>query len=447
MDIWNGLIAVWPLLGISTIVSGIVVAVYGPLISDIISRRRLRRTLYQELAYIYEYMTYKINHFDDTIKENFFSPSEFNVGPEQNPQPKIGNSIFQSQINPQIWRGALKGELDNLRSALSEFKQYMIDNNLYNKILADQDDLKHFYQLKDSYQIAEKYNNIFRALSSELSSYEYVPRSPFLTKKEATELSLLEYQFDMLKIANAAFDFDENEGYIDAKLLNKMRRGRAKGTLVFSSSGISRSFKLCIHCNQHVIPEQTTLSKWFLPFALLFRALTEEQCSTCKSKLLSFENVIHLLSTQLVEDKDQTVRSQAAQTLGELCKFRNSSCGIGSLLKILKNDNDDAKVRAHVAEALGNIGTSLVTDSSVTESLINILQNVNQNSVLRLSAASSIGKIYKGKGKDAPVTDPLMDPLIKVLKEMNDNADVRVYLTQALGDIGNSIAKTLLSKS
>lgn len=426
MDIWG----ILSLIGISSIISAIVAGIlgafYGPAISDYLKRRQLRQTLYRELNYIYEDVTFQIGAFNEFSKERFFSPLTFESELER---PVVGNSILQSQTNPQIWRGALKGILGYLRKILFDIELNLIDNNLYKKTLTNKDDLKLFYQLHDGNDIATTYENFIWPFDLKFPSWKYIPSSPFLTQEEARELSLLENQFDFLKIACKAFDRNEESGGLDKKLLNKMRCGKEKGTSKWPTGKVSKAHRWCDTCQRYVVPAKRYRFCWFLPLASLYNALTLERCSNCSSKLKSFVDIFERYRDELSKDEKLEVRLTAAKSLGELYKFCKGPSGIEPLIKALRDDKEE--VRAQAAESLGKIG-----NEKAAESLIKVLEH-RENCGLRESAVYALGRM----GKTA------IKPLTKILNDEFDDENIRGAAATVLGEIGDRTVLLHLSRA
>jgi HEAT repeat protein len=126
---------------------------------------------------------------------------------------------------------------------------------------------------------------------------------------------------------------------------------------------------------------------------------------------------------QALKDKDENVREQAAEALGEI----RDATGVPALIDALKDK--DENVREQVARALGNIG-----DAAAVPALIEALKNADEH--VRMYAASALGKFG-----DATAVPALMEAL------KDENRIVRGLTTEALEQIGDVAAVPALIKA
>jgi hypothetical protein len=75
---------------------------------------------------------------------------------------------LDAEENPQIWRDALQRQLIRLQNMFSVFDTQLLKNNLYSKILEDED-RKLFDQLEDGYALSERFE-VFRSAFKRMST-------------------------------------------------------------------------------------------------------------------------------------------------------------------------------------------------------------------------------------------------------------------------------------
>jgi hypothetical protein len=201
---------------IGGIIAGALGALYGPVLNEWVQiradKRKLRNSLYRELANWYELASNLVKQYDRTSENNFFTTSVFNVRPEApSIDITVGNSIYQAKENLQIWRTSLQLKLTQLQDILPWLEKRVFNNDsIYSKMLEDESERKLFDQLKDSYALSERFE-VFRAVFDfQLSPYNYLPSSRFLTSGEAKQLSLLEVQLDQIRKACLMVDEAED---------------------------------------------------------------------------------------------------------------------------------------------------------------------------------------------------------------------------------------------
>ncbi len=138
-----------------------------------------------------------------------------------------------------------------------------------------------------------------------------------------------------------------------------------------------------------------------------------------------------------LDDEDWSVRSYAAQILGELGKIAGSAKNISphlnkavdKMLEKMRSD-PDGWVREAVTKAIGKIGSIAPKIlKAAIPSLIDVLKN-DEHDGARGSAANTIGSI--GKASPNLVLDAV-NPLISALKD--EAWLVRYYAIYALGEI------------
>jgi HEAT repeat protein len=165
--------------------------------------------------------------------------------------------------------------------------------------------------------------------------------------------------------------------------------------------------------------------KWFKKLQLI-KALRDKN-ETVRSKaaealgylgdMKAFEPLIEAL-----QDKNETVRSKAAEALGYLGDMR----AFEPLIEALKDKNDT--VRSAAAVALGHLG-----DKRAFEPLIKALQDKDDH--VRPSAAYALGHLGDKRA---------FEPLIKALHD--EVEDVRYLAEFALGNLGDKRAVKYLSE-
>lgn len=148
------------------------------------------------------------------------------------------------------------------------------------------------------------------------------------------------------------------------------------------------------------------------------------------------EPAIEILLNAL-DDEDWSVRSYAAQILGELGKIAGSAQSISphlnkavdKMLEKMRSD-PDGWVREAITKAIGKIGSIAPKIlKAAIPSLIDVLKN-DEHDGARGSAANTIGSI--GKASPNLVLDAV-NPLISALKD--EAWLVRYYAIYALGEI------------
>ena len=427
------------LLGVAGILGGVLGAFYGPLVSDYLKRRRLRQNLYRELVDLYERAIWYISLQDESDKANYITPSTFDRSGEV--LPTVGNSISQSQRNPQIWRSALKWKLQCLNDTAAEIEARLIDNNLYHKMLANDENLRLFYQLNDSLELETAFGNFLLESTWKLSPFQYIPTTPFLTQEEARQFCLKETQFDWLKLACKALEQGEDKQALDSKLLKWMRGWRQRGTLLGTFGEISKNTKWCKRCEEFFPPKRLNAlvslacyyADWLISLGGLGNALTQERCANCGSVFPSFEHAIEILCAKFRGGDDADLRSKAVLTVSQLYRFKESANAANALLEALKND--DVKLKA--LEGLGSLSTKA---SFATDAITGILNNGDESSEIREKAAWALGEVWKGH-RNSDISTALA-----VVNYEKDNDDVRASAAEALGKIGNNAARDSLTQ-
>jgi HEAT repeat protein len=424
------------LLGISGIIGGVLGAFYGPLVSDYLKRRRLRQNLYRELVDLYERAIWWISLNDEAEKAAYITPSTFDRSGRAT--STMGGSIYQSQLNPQIFRSALKWKLQNLNLAAAKMEARLIDNNLYHKMLANDEDLRLFYQLNDSLSLETVFDNFLLAPTWKLPPFQYVPTTSLLTKEEANRLCLLEAQFDWLKIACRAYEEAEDQKGLDTNLLQWMRGWRPRGTLMCTFGQMSKNATWCGRCEEFVPPKGPNplvslaryYADWFTSRGRFGNALAKERCNNCGAAFPSVEHALESLYTKFRGSADADLRSKALLTVSQFYWLTANVNAANFLLEALSSD--DVKLKA--LEDIGNLGTKA---SFAAEAISDLLKSGEESWEIRGKAAWALGEIWKGHRNLS------LDALLAVVNYEDDEwlgeiSSARARAVEALGKIGNS---------
>ncbi|HYC20979.1 MAG TPA: HEAT repeat domain-containing protein [Candidatus Bathyarchaeia archaeon] len=227
------------------IAGGLATAIVAPTVNDWRMSRRLRKGLYRELVNWYENAMFHVREHNGHGTNNFFKRSKLDeLLVDRGPKDKIlfdvqhpaivlvGRSILEAEKNPQIWRIALIEKLIHLRDVFSQLNSQLLGASLYLKTLENEEKLKLFYQLPESAVIAQCYQNFLTAFNFELTSYDHVPTSRFLTANDARQLAVLEAGLDYLKIACLNIRQAEDSGDLEGRLLQEIRGTKTRGTIV-----------------------------------------------------------------------------------------------------------------------------------------------------------------------------------------------------------------------
>jgi len=425
---------------IGTFFIGIAAALYGPFISDWWARKKLRKNLYRELVNWYETAYFYIRGNDLASRNAFFKPWDPSVNPDSPPEAthvRVGRSIVQAEMDPQIWRIGLIEKLVRLKDIFDVLNANLLNDSLYAKALANEDNLQLFYQLPESYDIAQCYENFRSAFEFKLTPYDFVPRSRFLASEEARKLSILEAKLDYLRIACLTIEKSEASGGLSASLLRKMRRGQERGTMIRSigtaetdewlpdcgrydklvalrSSGLPRRW--CSHCKRYAEP---------IVYWKPIKQFKNELCSECGNVLPTIDE----LSKQLLpksrwariwsrfqSSNGENRKEAAANALAKNYAYNkteqleedNIDCLIEGGLK-----DSSQQVRQCAATALKNLGSRL-REVNVREcpdredlkkraddALIELLKRDKYPNV-KEAAIEAIGQLHRGDKNDIP---------------------------------------------
>jgi HEAT repeat protein len=411
-------------------------ALVGPLVKEPLvsswEKEKLRNGLYRELARWYELAVWYRRDYDRKSENRFFTPSTFEVRPEATKikkEPTVGESVLQaegtSHIRRQIGRigrDSLQWKLAKLEETLARISVELTADNLYSKTLQDESQLQLFYQLKECAQISEFYEDFRYALEYKLTSYESVPSSRFLSPAEAKKLSELEARLDWLKITYLAVAQAEDSGEFDSNLLNKMRMGKRRGTMIHYTGEASEAARWCLHCKRYSEPER--------------RIFLKERCRHCENALPTIDEFTKQLSASHGE-----LRVEAATALAKTYKYNFSELTLGNIRGLISALRDPLpQVRECAATALKRIGKGLqkvqaadgvvdLRDEAVAV-LVTKLSSFEKELRVKKAAIRAIGQIYRGSYNAGKARKPLAQAL-------NDFPQIVGAAVWAIGVIGD----------
>lgn len=148
---------------------------------------------------------------------------------------------------------------------------------------------------------------------------------------------------------------------------------------------------------------------------------------------------------ETLHHEDWSVRSYAAQIIGELGKINPDVITAGnvldSLLKTVEKDND-GWVRESVAKAMGKIAVNTILPTADLKSIIEALNNIldkDEHDGARGTAAQSLGDI----GKKNPDLVLYSLPILSRRLKRDDSWIVKYYAAYALGNIGSVRPKSV----
>ncbi|MGZ4924919.1 MAG: HEAT repeat domain-containing protein [Halobacteriota archaeon] len=339
------------LIGLATIISGVVCGILGayyqPLISDYLKRRELRYNLYRELVYFYEKASSYIKSIEEIDKAAYIDPRN--------------STVLQSLANPQIWRRDLVKKLAVLDDYITDLNQYLIKGNLYDTMQGDPQQVRIFYQLDDRAALFDAYAAFLKLKRvTGVDPRRAVPSCHLLTKDDTKKFVLLEDQLDVIKDGCKAFEQKEDTNELDPTFLRRIREWKPRGTFSIPSIPSGQIFqgkRWCEHCKTFVLPKARTkvesffryhaeksfnyYTPWFSylapafgveafravarRFALLLNfkrliGMAEEQCIHCGADMLSNE---HALDRALVDPLKEFGRKYQALYLGGDAAFTN----------------------------------------------------------------------------------------------------------------------------
>jgi len=129
------------------------------------------------------------------------------------------------------------------------------------------------------------------------------------------------------------------------------------------------------------------------------------------------ETVLGMLCERL-RDKDRSVRSRAAEALGNMGESAAKHPGVFDALLHLVEDKEPG-VRSSAAEALGNMGQAAANHPNVIDGLVALLRD--KEWTVHLPVRNALGKIGQATAKNST----LIDALISLLRD--DEWEVRYY--------------------
>ena len=449
---------------IGTFFTGIAAALYGPFISDWWARKKLRRDLYRELVNWYETAQFHIRSHDLASRDAFFKPWYPEVEPESPSKMthvRVGSSIIQAEEDQQIWRIGLIEKLVRLKDIFDVLNADLLNDSLYAKALANENNLQLFYQLPESYDLAQCYENFRSAFEFGVTRYDFVPHSRFLALKEARKLSVLEAKLDYLKIACLTVEKSADTGGLDGSLLQKMRRGQESGTMIRSIGTVTKKewlpdcgrydklvairssghpLRWCLHCKKYREP---------VVYWKPIKQFRNELCGYCGNVLPTIDE----LSKQLSSKRDDK-REKAADALAKNYAYNRTGQleegNIKCLIDRLRKDRSRS-VQLSAAIALKNLGWRLKKVKAeeeqgvdkdlrvpVVRALVNFLNRYpSSNQGVRKTAIEAIGQVLSGSKNHVPVH--VRSKLRKLLRKGSN--DEKRAAASAIGFIG---AKKLL---
>jgi HEAT repeat protein len=460
----------------ATFVGGLLVALYGPRVSERAKNNKLRNGLYRELINWYESILWYIKYYDQRSEARLFTPSSFRVSqdaPSSSLRPITGCSILRSEAEPHIGRPGrrdLQFKLEKLHEMFARLKKELLVSNLYLQTLQNQDLLQRLYHIKDSFPICIAFEDFRYAFDYEFEPYDSVPHSRFLTLDEAKELSLLEERLDWLKIACVSFEVAEDARDLDACLLDRMRRGKPRGTLVYTTGEPPETARWCNYCKTYSKPikwryiqwlmafpvthdfyymflrktrySSTRLRGWFISIVNSFFAqdvghwlFLREHCEYCRRKLPTLDE----LSEQLCQGKNCEERKKAAEVLAKIYRFNTVEFkkAVHTEPLILALQDEAAEVREAATTALMHIAKHKFQDKPseaelelVAQALMDILKNTGEGSTVRKAAIKAVGEIYKNKS-----AGKALEPLVQALNDIDE--EVREAAATAARSIGD----------
>jgi hypothetical protein len=472
--------AIWAAIitGAATFFVTILVAFYGPRVRERARRNKLRKGLYRELVNWYESIRWYLKFYDARCEARLFEQSSFDINPAHpsgSQRPKTGYSILQSEEEPHVGRPGrrdLQFKIEKLHEDFDRLSKELLASSLYLQTLQNEDLLQLLYQIRESFPICILYEDFRYAFSYKFEPYDAIPDSRYLTGVEAKELSLLEERLDWLKLACASFDEAEEKRDLDACLLDRLRRGKPRGTLVYTTGEPPETARWCAHCETYSEPMKRKYVRWLRAFSVSYdfyfqflrktkysssrsRAwfaekaerfcvhdvghwlLCHEHCKYCRQKLLTFEE----LGEQLCDASNREQVETAANILAKNFRFNKDEFKKDALLRpilhALKNRDNGPGVRIAAAKILryasrhkllGGLSKSEVTE--VELGLNRVLQDINEEPSILAAAMEAVGELRKNKSADGT-----LEPLVWALNGTNDR--MREAAAKAIRCIGD----------
>ncbi len=457
---------------ISGVIAGIIGAYYQPVILGYVRRWRLRQDLYRDLANLYESAKSHIKDEEYLSKSEYIDPSIVHKGSQQFP---VNSSIQQSRKNHQISRRALKRKLAVLEDLITVLKN-QTETTLYNKFQTNQDNLQLFYQLCDCLELRSVYANFLDSSinAPDLQPGAEVPTTPLLTEDEARRLYNAERRFDLLKLTCILLEDDEDEGVLDAKLLNRIRGWALRGEAIEASGLINKRHRWCARCDKLVMPRRPSASGSFVRYyggkllgyySPLFRVkglrtvahyyvpllhigtvgavLTRERCK-CWTRLPPIDHTLDEVCTSL--EKDAMLDTKALTKVGQLCELTDDEESLKTAIPILgralgSNDND---IKLAALECVGKNDSKFRRSddpsyTNVLATLSSMFADPKEAPNVRAKIVWIAGEVDKGR----KIVDRT---LLSVLNNVHQDIEVRKSAAEALGKIGNEGAVVPLAK-
>ncbi|MGZ4846902.1 MAG: hypothetical protein ACXV3D_07865 [Halobacteriota archaeon] len=204
------------LIGLATIISGVVGGIIGayykPLIGDYLDRRQLRLNLYRELVNFYELTKWCIKALEREANESYITTTFLDALYPTN------DCIAQSLENPQILRDDLLWLLHFMDFYIKELRKGLTENNFFHAVQTEPERLRVFYQLDESSALYEAFQDFLIIETEALDQHYPAPSCRLLTQDDADELYALEYRFSLAKKACYRFEKKEDSEELDSAL-------------------------------------------------------------------------------------------------------------------------------------------------------------------------------------------------------------------------------------
>ncbi|MGZ4849346.1 MAG: HEAT repeat domain-containing protein [Halobacteriota archaeon] len=312
---------------IGGILAGILGALYVPYFKQFVEARarkqELRLSLYRDMVAWYEQCISAAENHGKRFRAMGFSPYEPHKAKNDREKPPVfGKSILQAVSRPGISRADLRTKLSDLGGSLSEFQRNFVDNSIYKQIPEDRENRQTLYWLDEYGCIKAFYGDFLGALEYNLSRYTTVPPHRLLTDSEAQNLTLWEFRFDLLRKACSTFDSAEDKGKLNKYLLDKLRGGAPRGTLVTPCGDSGKNAKWCPTCNRLAETAQLRyvgLLRRLPPFYAIKRDVCSERKCDKRTLLCPFkvENVGHYAERLLKQLEDDHATTSERVKLGK----------------------------------------------------------------------------------------------------------------------------------
>lgn len=469
--------------GVVTFAVGVIVAFYGPRFSERAQTNKLKKGLYRELVNWYELIRWYLKYYDLRSQERLFIiESAFPSGKQLAEPPEIGRSIKQSEKSPAIGRPGrrdLQFKIEKLHEIFSRLSKEMLVTSLYLQTLGNEELLQRLYHIKESFPLSQLYEDFLLGFHYEFEPHVYLAQSQFLTKKEGNELSLLEYRLDWLRSACASFDDYERKEELDARLLDRLRRGKPRGILVSTTGAPHVTARWCTKCNIHSEPVKPILWRWLMGFSIThdfyFEFLKEPECpdpersqKVRRATLINAFNrfreipLVHIflirehcrccrrglptvneLTARLSCSDSQRELEIAVNVLAKTFEYNtvdfNRDVHFNPLIATFEDENQDAIVHKAAINALKQVAIHGFLDdlSEARERLclaINkLLHDIKVEVSIREIAIEIVGELYKNSSSPPPHV--IIEPLLQALSDTSDQ--MRIAAAKAIRLIGD----------